>query len=130
MAVVSDTPLAVDQTVVTVTDTIFDKSTSSHYGAIQFAALSKASLTNIEITAKHSDIESLSGVFFNSGGSITCTSICPAGSYGNCTAVDDCFSCHIDECSICPVSLLLSSLNVILKHDSPVMKSIFQLKAT
>ena len=105
MALISDTPLEADQSVLTVTDTIFGKSTSSHYGAINFASLSKASFMNIEITAEDADVQSLSGVFFLSGGSMTCVSACAAGSYGNCTAVDDCFSCLIDECTACPVSM-------------------------
>jgi len=109
IAVISDTPLVADQTVLTMTDTIIGKSTSTHYGAIKFASLSKASLTNIEITADDVDIESLSGTFFNSGGLITCVSTCSAGFFGNCTAVDDCFSCLIDECTACPVSFLLFS---------------------
>ena len=96
IAIISDTPLEADQTVVIVANSTFGKSKSSHYGAITFASLSNASLTNIEITAKDDDIESLSGVFFMSGGLMTCVSTCPPGSFGNCSAVDECFSCLID----------------------------------
>lgn len=109
VAIISDTPLEADQSVLTVTDTTFGASASSHYGAITFATLSKASLTNVEVTATDAEIQSLSGVFFNSGGSMTCTATCLPGSYGNCTAVNDCFSCLIDECTDCPVCSKLCS---------------------
>ena len=108
MAVISDTPLVADQTVLAVTDTVFGKSTTSHYGAINFASLSKASFTNIEIRAEDEDVESLSGIFFVSGGLMTCASTCPAGTYGNCTAADECFSCLLDKCTACPVSAVPS----------------------
>lgn len=117
IAVISDTPLVADQTVLTMTDTIIGKSTSTHYGAIKHASLSKASLTNVEITADDDDIESLSGFFFNSGGSITCISTCPAGFFGNCTAVGGCSSCLIDECTACTVSMLLCLLLSTPFHD-------------
>lgn len=118
MTIISDTPLVTDQTVVTVSDTTFGESKSSHYGAVTFASLSKATLTNIEITAEDDDIESLSGVFFNSGGSMSCVSTCPAGSFGNCTAVDDCFSCRIDECTNCLVRKAAFFLKAFLSVKS------------
>ena len=39
---------------------------------------------------------------FNFGGSSECQSGCPAGSYGTCEAVDDCYSCVIGACTPCP----------------------------
>lgn len=117
LAVVSDTPLTEDQTVLTVTDSTFGDSSSSHYGAIAFSTLSQTSFQNIEVVAKDANIDSLSGVFFNSGGSMTCTSTCFPGFYGNCTGVDDCFSCLIDECIACPAGSYLAAAGAASKSS-------------
>ena len=73
-----------------------------------YSAISNLNFKNSYLD--HSGLfESQDSTFFFSGGTTQCTSGAPEGRFGDCTKVDDCWSCVIDVSEDCPPGTYASS---------------------
>ena len=112
LAVISSSVLVGEQTSLAIADSTFGSSVSTYYGSILYSAISPVAIENSQVLPAAS-LSSLTSDFFNSGGTMTCTSTCGFGYFGNCTAVDDCFSCLPGVCTACPAGTYLSSTGAV-----------------
>ena len=103
----SASPLSADQTSLAIHSSSFSHLTATFYGSMIFNTLSLVTVQNSFVD--NNTASSLSGVFFNAGGSYDCTSSCSAGSFGLCHQLDECQSCELGECKECDAGRFLAS---------------------
>ena len=99
MLCASDSPLARDTSVASFRDCEVANSTADYYGAVIYNRLAAVTVTNVRVEDAANLTHEL-GTFFNSGGSYECSSACEPGEFGDCVALDECYSCT-GECIGC-----------------------------
>ena len=90
-----------EQTTAEFTRCTFDYFHADFTGQAVFNSLSQLSIFDTHLTLANGTSFAPDTVF-DFGGSSDCQSGCPAGSYGTCEAVDNCYSCVIGACTPCP----------------------------
>lgn len=95
----SSSPLDGAVTAVTLKDCTVAHSSATYFGSVAYNSLSEVYVESSFVD--NTTLSSQQGVYFNSGGSYECLSSCPAGTFGACQALDECFSCS-PGCEACP----------------------------
>ena len=87
------------------------------YGSQIYNALSDVYVTNSYVPANGDGPTSQDGTMFNAGGTYTCVSSASKGHYGDCVAVDDCYSCVINAEKQCGTGTYLASTGSVDSTD-------------
>ena len=88
-----------DQTTAEFTRCSFNDFHADFAGQAVFNSIGRLRLTDTHLAGDEAPLPV--STVFDFGGSSDCKSGCPAGSYGTCEAVDNCYSCIIGACTPC-----------------------------
>ena len=111
-----DTMDATDRSDASFTRCTFEDFEADFYGQAAFSSISQLRLIDSHI-ASDPGMALEAGTVFDFGGVSDCQSGCGPGMYGNCTSIDNCVSCDIGTCNLCPIGTFLSTSGAVSVDD-------------
>ena len=84
------------------------------YGQAVFSSIAQLRLTDSNIATPAGSAALAPGTVFDFGVNSDCQSGCPAGMFGTCEAVDNCYSCVIGACAECPIGTYRTEPGAVL----------------
>jgi len=122
---------AIDTTTAHISHTTFGKGAGKgFYGSQIYNGLSDVYVTNTYVPANGDGPTSQDGTMFNAGGTYTCISSAGQGFYGDCAAVDDCYSCVLNVAKPCSPGSYLSDTGAVDSSECLAASSGFYTNVT
>ena len=105
-----------DRSAATFTRCTFEDFEADFYGQAAFSSISQLRLYDSHIAADPG-MALEAGTVFDFGSASDCQSGCGPGMYGTCTSIDNCFSCDIGTCNLCPIGTYRSDSGAVSEEQ-------------
>ena len=90
----------------------FEDFEADFYGQAAYSSISQLRLIDSHI-ATDPGVALVAGTVYEFGTAPDCQSGCGPGMFGNCTSIDNCFSCDMGLCNSCPIGTFLSTSGAV-----------------